>query len=185
MPLSPSLNNRTDPWWFSMDLAHVVAKMWSVHTQGTVLEASAMRCMASAMRWRLSCNMMSKHVKSRCLENCCLRCLECERKRTVARKSGDKSSSTTNQSRQRWCVVESVSCVILCNLMCVEPRPKERLTVARRADFDVYVGDDMMVTIMSRTVTCVPLSGLREGLSQSAEKIDCANESGDTRTSRS
>ena len=123
-----------------------------------------MRCMASAVSWRLSCNMMSKHVKSRCLENCRLRCLECERKGTVARKSGDKCSSTTNQSRQHWCVVESVSCVdsytivslsrvILCNLMCVESRLKEGLTVARRTDFDVDVGDDMMVTIMSRTVT--------------------------------
>ena len=73
----------------------------------TVLDASAMACIAGAMRWRLSFNTMSKHVRSRCLETC----LQCGKNRTIARKNGDKCSSITNQSHQHWCVIESMSCV--------------------------------------------------------------------------
>ena len=53
----------------------------------TVLDASAMRCMASAMS-EVAAELQNEgeHAKSRCLENCRIRCLECEKKCAIGRK---------------------------------------------------------------------------------------------------
>ena len=121
-----------------------------------VLDASAMRCVASSTS---EIAVELQHGKQSCHES---PALVCRRERELY-----------GFVRDRF-IVERDSM----HSMCIESRLEEKLTFARRIDFDVDGVDDMMVTIMSRTVTWVHLPGLKSQIASQPRKSDCANESG-------
>ena len=101
---------------------------------------------------------MTKRCIKICLKHCRIDCLECEKKRALRRKSGDKCSLTTNQSHQHSYAVKNVSCVdsyTIKSLLpsdsvqstCMESGLKEELDFERRADFGVDDGDGKTVRI--------------------------------------
>ena len=100
---------------------------------------------------------MSKWCAKTCLENCRVRCLECEQKCALE----TLLVATTYQSRS--CRRELELCGFVhdhfmsegdsVQLTWIESRLKERLNFERCADLGVDDGVDQMVTILNRLVT--------------------------------
>ena len=87
-----------------------------------------------------------------------------EKRRQVFIKHEPESSASVCREERELCGFVHDRFIVDCDsvpLMCFELGFKERSTFARRIDVDVDDGDDMMVTITSRTVTWVHLSGLK------------------------
>ena len=135
---------------------HQIHHLTYYHKRITNLNASAMRCVAELQQNEQACQESMLGELSYLLSGARKRLHNCEEKwrQVFIHHKPESSALVRFRKRELWglthdrFIVESVSE----QLMRVESRPKEGLTFAQRPDFGVDDGDDLTVTIMSRTI---------------------------------